>query len=67
MSRQPPKDPILAFAYQLAFEAGQREFLREHPELRELFRDDDKSTRDRQKLTAAISRRRNQRRDRGRQ
>jgi hypothetical protein len=66
MSRQPPKDPILAFAYQLAFEAGQREFLREHPELRELFRDDEQNAQRRKKLKSAISRRRDERRDRGR-
>ena len=60
MPRRPPKDPMLAFAYHLAFEAGQREFLREHPELKELFRDDDKKARRRQELSAAISRRRDE-------
>jgi hypothetical protein len=66
MSRRPPKDPILAFAYHLAFEAGQREFLREHPELKELFRDDFKEARRREELSAAIGRRRDERRRRDR-
>ena len=63
MSRRPPKDPILALAYHLAYEAGQREFLREHMELKELFRDIDKKAR-REELNAAIGRRRDQRRHR---
>jgi len=64
MSRRPPKDPLLALAYHLAYEAGQREFLREHMELKELFRDIDKKARHREELNAAIGRRRDQRRHR---
>ena len=66
MSRRPPKDPILAFAYHLAFEAGQRQFLREHPELKEMFRDDEKNARRRKELNTEIGRRRHERRDRER-
>jgi hypothetical protein len=65
MSRRPPKDPILALAYHLAYEAGQREFLREHMELKELFRDIDKKAR-REELSSSISRRRVERRRRDR-
>ena len=66
MSRRPPKDPILALAYHLAYEAGQREFLREHMELKELFRDIDKKAR-REELSASIGRRRDERRRRDRE
>ena len=65
MSRRPPKDPILALAYHLAYEAGQREFLREHMELKELFRDIDKKA-CREELSSSISRRRVERRRRDR-
>ena len=43
MTRRPPKDPLLALAYHLAYEAGQRQFRIEHPELDHLFRDEDKA------------------------
>ena len=37
MSRRPPKDPILALAYQLAVEAAERDFMAAHPHLKDLF------------------------------
>jgi hypothetical protein len=43
MTRRPPKDPLLALAYHLAYEAGQRQFRLEYPELDHLFRDEDKT------------------------
>lgn len=37
MPRRPPKDPLQALAYHLAYEAGQKQFRLEHPELEKLF------------------------------
>jgi hypothetical protein len=66
MPRRPPKDPVLALAYQLAVEAAERDFKAAHPHLKEFFRDDDKKARRRQELNAEIGRRRDERRRRDR-